>query len=738
MISALLCIICLTGGSAAQIEDDMAFLYQIDVFSALIDVIVTDAEGNYVTDLTADEFVIRVDGKEMKIESCELIIHDEEAAKERGISIPVQEKRKVRPKPPAREFFLFFDLYNTQVTRVAAIKQAAEKFITEVIDEKDHLLLAQLTSTGKIEILLPPSSTREEAVEELNKISGGSFYNVQLIEDELMNQMHDPDIDMGYTVGQITMQATEVFYRNRLTVNALNTFIDAIRHFPGRKNVIYFSEGIERRAGERFIYLVESLIKKKSNLAYIKSIGEQAQSSSDGGGGPTGDSMAGVAGLESTKLIHLRSRLRDMTQFLNSLIETSNVSQIVFYPVDLAGLLPSQDMFQMSEFGVWGGTAVLGHIRSNYEEVFRFLAGESGGRASLRSQDYDRILQDIYADTNIYYMLSYTPTNVKRDSVTHDVDIRVTRPGCQVRSRNKIRYRSMKDEVEARITSALLLPESFRHEGLKTNLDYFYQTDNLTGVTLSAGLPADECIFPQTDGTFSGKLDYHGIIFDSKGKIVRTFDNTGTMRLKEMPATLLSDIYCVMRKNLELTPGEYTMSVAFRSKESQEVSGYSEKLTIPAAAMEAPAISTIHLYGGPVEKIRWDVTAESAETLASDELSFRIPGLATPSLRNIFSSSDYLTAYVRILYPDGVTSDMREDRAVAFEIYREDGEGDSYPAKIKDYRIVASTNPKELIYVATIDVASLENGAYKLNAVYVGSRERVSREKTFYIRVIKP
>ena len=723
------------GAMGQEKTDDMTFLYQIDVISALTDVIVTDKDGNYVTDLTKDDFVILVDGKQVKVDSCQLIIHDEETARQAGVVIPPPEKKGYRPKAPSRQFFLFFDLYNTRASRVNLIKKAAERFIREYIREEDHLLLAQFTPMGKVEILLPPSSSREEAIQELDKISGGTAFHPEFIEQDLMNDMNDPDIPMAHTVNTVTMLATEVFFRNRLTVDALRIFINAVRHFPGRKNVLYFSEGIERKAGERYIALVENLLPRKSNLVYINNLAGAAQ------GQETGDASANlgeVLAMDVSGLNQLRSRLYDAIHLMDDLIESANVSQIVLYTVDLAGLLPADDMYLTSNFGVWGGTSLLGQIRYGYEEVFKYMADESGGRYSLRNQDYDRILRDIYADTNIYYMLSYTPVDVKRDSTPHDIKVKVTRPGLSVRGRNKIRYRSMKEEVEARITGALLLPDAFQNEGIRIGVDYFYETENLAGLTIAAGLPADECIFPQLDGNLTGRLDFHGIIFDSKGKIVRTFDHTGRMRLEKMPDRLLADIYCVMRKNLELKPGEYSLSIALRSKESHEVSGISEKMVIPESPINDIAMSTIYLYGGPVEKVRWDVSAETDDEVASNELSFDIPGLADPFLRNLFSYGEYLTAYIRILYPSIVTPEMSEDKIVAFEIIKQDEAEEGYPAKIENYRIIHSTNPKELIYVADIDVRSLTNGAYILKAIYLGNKERPGREKPFIIRLMRP
>jgi hypothetical protein len=67
---------------------------------------------------------------------------------------------------------------------------------------------------------------------------------------------------------------------------------------------------------------------------------------------------------------------------------------------------------------------------------------ETGGRAFVNTNDFERSVDEIWRDSGHYYLLGYEPNDaspagrtVIRRGGTHDVKVRVLRPGLTVRVR---------------------------------------------------------------------------------------------------------------------------------------------------------------------------------------------------------------------------------------------------------------------------------------------------------------
>jgi hypothetical protein len=68
-------------------------------------------------------------------------------------------------------------------------------------------------------------------------------------------------------------------------------------------------------------------------------------------------------------------------------------------------------------------------------DTLRVLSDETDGRAIVNSNDLDRGLRQIVRDTSAYYLLGYTSA-VTTDGKFHKLNVRVKRPGLQVRARS--------------------------------------------------------------------------------------------------------------------------------------------------------------------------------------------------------------------------------------------------------------------------------------------------------------
>jgi VWFA-related protein len=105
---------------------------------------------------------------------------------------------------------------------------------------------------------------------------------------------------------------------------------------------------------------------------------------------------------------------RDMWNDLAEVYTAANQANTAIYPLD-PGWLGSRNSMGL--------------------DVLRTLADNSGGRAIVNQNRFDRALEQIVRDASAYYLLGYTSTHAANDGKFREIKVRVTRRGLDVRAR---------------------------------------------------------------------------------------------------------------------------------------------------------------------------------------------------------------------------------------------------------------------------------------------------------------
>ncbi len=113
--------------------------------------------------------------------------------------------------------------------------------------------------------------------------------------------------------------------------------------------------------------------------------------------------------------------------------DLANRYNTAIYSLDPRGLAPFE--FDLSTAGQAAVSLTKNQqMLDTTMDTLRVLADETDGRAIVNSNDLDRGLRQIIRDTSAYYLLGYTSA-VTTDGKFHKLNVRVKRPGLQVRSR---------------------------------------------------------------------------------------------------------------------------------------------------------------------------------------------------------------------------------------------------------------------------------------------------------------
>ena len=124
----------------------------------------------------------------------------------------------------------------------------------------------------------------------------------------------------------------------------------------------------------------------------------------------------------------------DLLGDIRRVTELANRYNVAIYSVDPRGLAAFE--FDLSTAGQANVslTKDSAMLRTTMDSL-RILADETDGRAILNSNDLAGGLRQIVRDASAYYLLGYTSTLNQPDGKFHKINVRVKRPGLQVRAR---------------------------------------------------------------------------------------------------------------------------------------------------------------------------------------------------------------------------------------------------------------------------------------------------------------
>jgi VWFA-related protein len=361
-----------------------------------VDVIVTDRNGNPVTDLKPEDFELSEEGKPQTIESFKLVMLDG------GLLASVQEPpRQIRTdedeeseaaRDDVRLFAFFLDDYHVRVENSMMARDQLARFVETQLGPTDMVgLMHPLTPTAAVRM----TRNHDAIMRALEEFRGRKYDYTPTNEFEERYAYYPTEI-----VEKI---------RNQVSLSAMKALIVHMGGLKeGRKALILVSEGYNAMLPPQM----------RNQIATMPGLGNPAATDPFAGqNSPLEDRAAWTAGL-------------DMDSDLRDLYDTANKNNVAIYAVDPRGL-------SAGEFGI--DQNISQSIDRNYlnatMETLRTLAINTDGRAIVNRNDLTMGMKQIVRDSSAYYLLGYNSTFTATDGKFHEIRVRVKRPGMQVRAR---------------------------------------------------------------------------------------------------------------------------------------------------------------------------------------------------------------------------------------------------------------------------------------------------------------
>lgn len=374
--------------------------FRVAIDLVTTDVIVRDARGQFISDLTKDDFEILEDGDRQVLSSMVLVHGGRTMNVLTPPPPPMQEGIILPPRRPTNDaagriFVLFVDDLHLDFQNTPRIRDLFKRIARVLIHEGD---LFGIVSTGPSSLSIDLSYDRSRIDEAIKKISGSGLKPTEIIQG-----------------AQSSQGPTEVRYRAHV---AFSTMYDILRNLESvrdrRKAVIYVSDGYDFNPFEKARF------------------GEDPDDYFERRWGTERDPNGTGAQNDPTTTRNMMGEQfadTDLVLELAEVTRAANRANATIYTIDPRGLVGGVDIADNVDPQEWF-TYV-----SKTQDSLRVLAEETGGIAVVNQNDFDKALKRIDAETSDYYVLGYYSKNPDPLKRTRAIEVRTKRADLSVWSR---------------------------------------------------------------------------------------------------------------------------------------------------------------------------------------------------------------------------------------------------------------------------------------------------------------
>ena len=541
-----------------------------------IDVVVVDKKGRPVTGLGREDFELRIDG--VPVEIANFYAADGGAQDASVQDVATIEEGDLgggfAAGPPPRRLVAYLDsFYLTPPTRKRVLDDLPVLFEEEIADGHEIMMISH--HRGETQFITPFTTDLDKLHEALGRAldlpssgidgrrahSGARQNMVEYFRSCTEANPNVIDIDpCDFCFYDMLQQARIYGYNStnerRLAVAALDQVVNALAVLPGKKTLLYVSDGVEQYGGLDLFYYLEEICPERRN---------------------------------DIQQEYLRRDLGD----LNDLVAHANASRVTFYALEAAGLrgYSSNDVRIEGPIPEKNGAAItnlqpstfVDQIRStNLQGTLHYISEETGGKAILNANDFEDELAELADELDTFYSLGYQPEHPGY-AQTHRVSVKVEgKRQYDVRYRRTFLHKKDEQVLADRALGAVLFDVT--ENPLNASVEVRPQqpgSEGRTLVPLEVILPWNKLVLLPGEGGRQGHLTLvvAAPARSKKGSGIRKKDVPITVPEGETPEGLYR-----VGIEIELEPGSYRLGLGLWD----ELAAEGSFLTVPVEVEAAP------------------------------------------------------------------------------------------------------------------------------------------------------
>ncbi|MGA3040510.1 MAG: VWA domain-containing protein, partial [Bryobacteraceae bacterium] len=404
----------------------------------LVDVVVRDKHGHAVTNLEQHSFSVLDEGSPRQIASFRLVKGTVAISSSANGTSTTQ---KLDPIRQIRLVSMIFDSLN-QGER-AATRKAAMELLNK--DFPPNVYMAVFTLGKELQAIQGFTNKRDLLIQAVEKATSRPSSQFSADSDAMRAQIEQilqpnqtGNQDMMGRVGQLAATAessgslaagvdaimarsllemtsfaerTEMYQVGRSTIWALLSAVRGQSQLPGRKALIYFSEGfaIPQGAEEEFKAVISAANRNNLSFYPIDAHGLLSGTSTGGAATSTGLNNRATEGISEAA--------------------TASAGNANFGASGLAGATTAKTEVARSD------DIYIEANRSNIQDTLAILADETGGFLTANTNDFSAPLRRVMDELDTYYEITYIPRIDRYDGKFRRIEVKVDNHDLTVQSR---------------------------------------------------------------------------------------------------------------------------------------------------------------------------------------------------------------------------------------------------------------------------------------------------------------
>jgi VWFA-related protein len=573
LAAGLLAAVLTTGAAGAQRAGKAAeeqkskdgsgeFFDVVNVSVVNVDVYVTDKKGNRINGLTRNDFEVYEDGRPVAITNFYAVQDGRSVAPQPAPQ--TQTATAQTPAPPPLPYqqdlnevktpedqrlrlVVYIDNFNIRPFNRNRVMRELRAFIGQKLGRDDQMMLVSYDRSLHVRrTFTSDPHLIATALLELEKVSGQGVHQ-DSDRREVLRQ-----IDESQSVNEAVMYARSyaqsAFNDLSFSIDGLKDIVDSLAGLPGRKAILYVSDGLQQVVGQDIWYAVQGKYGEKTSA-----LTEQFQ--------------------------------YDASRRFEELTAQANANRITFYTIDAAGLRTYSSISAETQTAGQPGQGVfIDSIQiSNLQSPLQMMAEKTGGVAVINSNIVTPQLEKIAADFNSYYSLGYTPTHYG-DGRYHRIEVKVKgKKGLQVRHREGYRDKNTEARMSDGTLAALRFP--FENNPLGIQVELGTPTRRSDGYYLQpvvVKIPIGKLVLVPRETTHEARVRLFIAAVDTDG-------NTSEVQQVPLPISIpIADVATATGKDYV-----YTMSLLMRGGDQKVAVGVRDDV-----AAEASFVSRSVRVGG--------------------------------------------------------------------------------------------------------------------------------------------
>jgi VWFA-related protein len=576
--------------------------FKVEINYVEIDAIVTDAQGKFVRDLRKEDFQVTEDGKPQSVQVFSMVdIPVEREVAPLFSSTPIEPDVQTNEREFAgRVYLILLDDLHTAGLRSQLVKRAAKQFIERFFGAND--MAAVVHTSGRSDASQDFTSNKRLLMNAVDKFMGKKLrsgtlekldeYNRRRGTPQESDPLRDPsDFERGY-------QARAMLS----TLKSASEFLSGIR--GRRKALLFISEGID--------YDIYDVIGTSSATDIL-------QESREAIGAATRANVA-IYSIDPRGL----TTMGDEIMALTAPPEDNSLR------LNTQGL---QDELRLSQ------------------DSLRVFSDETGGFASVNSNDFAKAFDRVVRDNSSYYVLGYYSTNERRDGRFRKVSVRLSRPGLEVRAnkgyvaaRGRANTPPAPKGGSAELRDTINSPIPISGLTLRTFAAPFKGTAPNASVLVAVEIDGAGLEFVEKGGVFQNQLDVTVRADNDKGKVQDSKPLSLKLDLRPQTREAVAKNGFRLTTRLQVPPGRYQLRIGGREANGGRVGSVFYDLEVPDYWKVPFAMSGLALTAA---------SAARTPTAAPDpDLKELLPG--PPVATRDFPTGDRLVLYTEVY--DGDTA----------------------------------------------------------------------------------